>query len=618
MTSGLPAKTLGVTSAISTAEPKPLDLKLSSDLEDVLRSYNVFEPESELQDRICVLQKLNSLAKQWIIDVSVSKNLSRSIAEQVGGKIFTFGSYRLGVHTRGADIDTLLVAPRHIDRADFFCSFYEILQSQSEVTNLRSIEEAFVPVMKLEFSGIEIDLLFARLALQAVPDNLTLGDVELLKNLDYKCVKSLNGCRVTEDILNLVPQPQNFRLALRAIKLWAKRRGVYSNVLGFLGGVSWAILMARVCQLYPNAAPATLVHKFFIVFCQWKWPTPVMLRHPEEIRNANLAYPVWDPRSNIADRSHLMPILTPTFPQQNSTFNVTASTKDVMAAEFGVGLSTCADVFSGKCTWHTLLETTDFLHKYRHYIVIQAVASNKKDQLDWVGLVESKIRILVGNLERMTYIETAHINPSDYPHLDTEQFPFTTQWFLGLSISKGDGAIKIDLTDPIQRFVSVVYQVGTSNDMIMEGMTVNAHHVRRRQLSEYLPLEVLKQGRKRTHKSSVSDSQTSINSSLNDSTRSNVSINSLNASLDTPPSLAPSLTPVKEEPKPYTLSQEENVRKRLSQLSSEGDDPTRKRLSESAGESPTRKRLSESQSEEPSKKPRPIEVPAHIDSQSFG
>ena len=33
------------------------------------------------------------------------------------------------------------------------------------------------------------------------------------------------------------------------------------------------------------------------------------------------------------------------------------------------------------------------------------------------------------------------------------------QWFLGLSISKGDGAIKIDLTDPIQRFVSVVYQV---------------------------------------------------------------------------------------------------------------------------------------------------------------
>ena len=32
-----------------------------------------------------------------------------------------------------------------------------------------------------------------------------------------------------------------------------------------------------------------------------------------------------------------MPILTPTFPQQNSTFNVTVSTKNVMAQEFKIG-----------------------------------------------------------------------------------------------------------------------------------------------------------------------------------------------------------------------------------------------------------------------------------------
>jgi poly(A) polymerase len=51
-----------------------------------------------------------------------------------------------------------------------------------------------------------------------------LQDDCLLKNLDQKCVRSLNGCRVTDEILRLVPNIENFRLALRAIKLWAKSK----------------------------------------------------------------------------------------------------------------------------------------------------------------------------------------------------------------------------------------------------------------------------------------------------------------------------------------------------------------------------------------------------------
>jgi len=40
---------------------------------------------------------------------------------------------------------------------------------------------------------------------------------------------------------------------------------------------------------------------------------------------------------NPADRFHLMPIITPAYPQQNSTFNVTMSTRDVMLDEFREG-----------------------------------------------------------------------------------------------------------------------------------------------------------------------------------------------------------------------------------------------------------------------------------------
>ena len=86
----------------------------------------------------------------------------------------------------------------------------------------------------------------------------------------YRIVLLLVRCvllrfRATKALLALVPHQDYFRTTLRAVKAWARRRGVYSNVLGFLGGINWAILVAFVCQLYPSAVPATLFMRFFQV-----------------------------------------------------------------------------------------------------------------------------------------------------------------------------------------------------------------------------------------------------------------------------------------------------------------------------------------------------------------
>ncbi|XP_053552275.1 poly(A) polymerase gamma [Bombina bombina] len=252
-----PPKHYGITSPISCVGPKEIDYIFSQKLMEAMKPFGVFEDEEELSHRIVVLGKLNSLVKEWIAELGECKNIPPTVITAAGGKIFTFGSYRLGVHTKGADIDALCVAPRHVERSDFFQSFSEKLKLQDGIKNVRVVEDAFVPVIKFEFLNIEIDLVFARLPLQCIPDNLDLRDDSRLRSLDIRCIRSLNGCRVTDEILHLVPNKETFRLTLRAVKLWAKSKLVCSGFMLF------------VCLL-PNNDYINLAKFVFKTYFSWE------------------------------------------------------------------------------------------------------------------------------------------------------------------------------------------------------------------------------------------------------------------------------------------------------------------------------------------------------------
>jgi poly(A) polymerase len=74
--------------------------------------------------------------KQFVKQVSLARGLSEAAADAAGGKIFTFGSYRLGVHGPRSDIDTLIVVPKHVSREDFFETFEQILRETDGVTEV--------------------------------------------------------------------------------------------------------------------------------------------------------------------------------------------------------------------------------------------------------------------------------------------------------------------------------------------------------------------------------------------------------------------------------------------------------------------------------------------------
>eukprot|EP00494_Astrolonche_serrata_P030978 UN31246 len=154
-------------------------------------------------------------------------------------------------------------------------------------------------------------------------------------------------------------------MALQFIKLWAKRRGTYSNVMGYLGGITWAILVARVCQLYPNLNVAGLVIRFFRFCTCWEFGYlhPITLCPVEE--DVELGHNVWNPQYNNRDKFDLMPIITPAYPGMNSTHNVSNTTFKILKAEFERGNDILTpggksvEITSEK--WFQLLEPKDFL-----------------------------------------------------------------------------------------------------------------------------------------------------------------------------------------------------------------------------------------------------------------
>lgn len=100
----------------------------------------------------------------------------------------------------------------------------------------------------------------------------------------FQCflMSSLTGCRVTDEILYLVPNKENFRLTLRAIKLWAKRKWIFTCYI-----CTWKtnavfifyitpVTAWSLCVLLPQVVGSTPTCWGFWVECRgpcW-WPGP--------------------------------------------------------------------------------------------------------------------------------------------------------------------------------------------------------------------------------------------------------------------------------------------------------------------------------------------------------
>ncbi|KAK6122307.1 hypothetical protein DH2020_043927 [Rehmannia glutinosa] len=182
------ASRIGISEPISTGGPSEFDVIKTHELEKLLVDVGLYESHEEAIKREEVLGRLDQIVKTWVKNITRAKGYNESIVHEANAKIFTFGSYRLG--------------------EDFFGELHKMLAEMPEVQELHPVPEAHVPVMRFKFDGVSIDLLYANVSLWVIPEDLDISQESILQNVDDQTVRSLNGCRVTDQILRLVPNIQ--------------------------------------------------------------------------------------------------------------------------------------------------------------------------------------------------------------------------------------------------------------------------------------------------------------------------------------------------------------------------------------------------------------------------
>ncbi|KAL3804232.1 hypothetical protein ACHAW5_011152 [Stephanodiscus triporus] len=429
---------------VDGSPPSQIEMSLQSSLDAYVSSHVPIESGDGIRAREGVLVELGRLHREWVRCVAMRAGLNRDAVDGAGGELFTSGSYRLGVHEPGADIDCIAVAPSFCTREDFFGSGYvppggkggggseyddeyddegvirrdpdslaERIRRHPDVSNFVPVENAAVPILTFDWEGVNIDLLFARLASPSVPPGIDIDDDAILSGVDPATEKSLNGPRVTNLIAALAggteERYRTFLYVVRLVRKWAKCRGLYSNKMGYWGGVNINIAVCLVLQLYPNACPASLLRKFFLVFKSWRWPNPVMLTRPHD---AGLGLPVWNSHQ-AATMRQVAPMITPAYPAMNSTLSISRQTLQILHEEFCRGHSIVdglyrdyqrgdvrnngGDVETGDI-WKELFEPSDFFIGYPHYLSLCIVGPTQQDAQAWAGFVESRMRKLVSDM----------------------------------------------------------------------------------------------------------------------------------------------------------------------------------------------------------------------------
>lgn len=222
------------------------------------------------------------------------------------------------------------------------------------------------------------------------------------------------------------------------------------------------MLTAKICQLYPYESPARLLERFFRLYgTEWNWDEwYVRIIAPKEGDNTPI-------------KKRFMHVMTPAWPQMNSTYNPSFSTRETILekmreAHFRIVqlLTQHPDPYSimktpeAKMAWLDVFGKFNFFESYPSFLEMNILCNGNYDEyLKWSGFVEAKFRILGEKLEEQLqlYNFKIHLWPGEFKreHPPVAGFAYCTSMYVGFKLYQ-DYEESIDLNLPVARFTEYV------------------------------------------------------------------------------------------------------------------------------------------------------------------
>ncbi|KAL3108136.1 hypothetical protein niasHT_016327 [Heterodera trifolii] len=194
--------------------------------------------------------------------------------------------------------------------------------------------------------------------------------------------KYLNGNWTDEKEKESPKKVDKFRQILAYLELWAKNNQILDDLMGYLNMKMLLTMLTKIFLLYPNGSMPFLVEKFFLTYSTWNWPLPVQLAEINYERDGGFLS--WSPfREWFIKRqtthAHLrttigqqltMPIITPTFPEQNVGANLNGATAKVILNELRIAFDQIKTVNKNRTEIILPLKGKQFIEKFSHFLLV--------------------------------------------------------------------------------------------------------------------------------------------------------------------------------------------------------------------------------------------------------